>query len=101
PHSIEPGTHGRVVVYKLGGDDSVDLDHRDALEVAAQQKFIALDVDLVQFEAVSLGVQGDQTLDRLLAEMAFGPRVDEDLGEVVSHARRPPSFRRWRRRRSR
>ena len=35
-----------------------------------QQQLVALDVDLVQLEAVALVVQGDDRLDRLLAEVA-------------------------------
>ena len=46
--------------------------------MAPQQQLVALDVDLVQLEAVALAVQGDDRLERLLAEVAAGPRVDDD-----------------------
>ena len=69
---------------------AVDLDHRDPLEMAAQQQLVALDVDLVQLEAVALPVQGDERLERLLAEVAAGPRVDDDARAHAGPAARSP-----------
>ena len=45
----------------------------------SQQRLVALDVDLAQLEAVALPVQGDELLQRLLAEVAAGARVEDDL----------------------
>ena len=84
-----------LVQNQLRDDDPVDLDDRDSLEVAAQQQLVALDVDLVQAEAIALPVQGDERGDRLLAEVAAGARVDDDLGHAARRRRQ------WRRRRSR
>ena len=67
---------------QLGDDLAVDLDHRDPLQMAPQQQLVALDVDLAQLEAVALGVQRDDRRDRLLAEVAARPRVDDDLGHA-------------------
>ena len=78
PHSIEPRPNRGFVEDKLGDDHAVDLDHRDLLQHPPQQQLVALDVDLVQLEAVALAVQGDDLLERLLAEVAAGPRVDGD-----------------------
>ena len=64
-HSIEPGAKGGCVEAKLGDDDAVDLDDRDPLQHPPQQQLVALDVDLVQLEAVPLAVQGDDLLERL------------------------------------
>ena len=97
PHSIEPGPNGGFVEDQLGDDGAVDLDHRDLLQQAAQQQLVALDVDLVQLEAVALARAGRRS-------PRSPPRRD---GSRAASRRRRRSrrhaggARRWRRRRSR
>src|SRR6478672_4562768 len=74
-HSIEPGAKRACVEAELGDDDAVHLDHGDPLQHPAEQQVVALDVDLQQLEAVALAVQGDDPVERLLAEMTARPRI--------------------------
>src|SRR5260221_448542 len=83
PHSIEPGAKAGFVQNEFRDGRAVDLDDRDSLQMAAQQQLVALDVDLVQGKAVALLVQGDDRGDRLFAEVAPGPRIDDDVGHTA------------------
>jgi hypothetical protein len=54
---------------------SVENDHGHALEVGAVQRVVCPYVELAQLEVV-LGLEPSQSVERLLAEMAVGMRVD-------------------------
>ena len=55
--------------------------------MAPQQQLVALDVDLVQLEAVTLGVQGDDLLLRRYLERIPVVEVDGiDVSELVLDA---------------
>ena len=80
---IEPGTKHGCVKAKLGDDGAVDLYHGNLLQHPAQQELVALDVDLDQLEAKALLVDGDDLGERLLAEVAPGTAVEDDVGHAA------------------
>jgi hypothetical protein len=84
PHSIEPCPQADFVEDQLRDKRAVDLDNGDSLEMAAQQLLVALDVHLVQLETVALPVKVGNRLQRLFAEVAPGPRVNDHSSHAAA-----------------